>query len=316
MTLSMSKKHRNKQHTQKQQLRDDKAEAFGFIQKINFILAKIREANVGMMETTPSKDPTKKAISKVLFPEEGGVLTFFEGEEFPAKGFCYGETVQTVDEVKKTGMAFLRGFFGGLKYGKVRMILFALLFRKQFMAMSNEMLATLDYRMVRVRQKPERYCTCAREVYRVFNLMAIWYPDWKSMLGHLRNIICMVLEYDDAYRYPGQDVVLELNKDACRKDIVKEIKRILDFEMKWDHRGMVEKFGRIRKLLFLLRFSKKTRVAIMRFFLELDLDQIKMDEADKHHARFKWGYNWEHIDNYDPNKPEKKEEEKGEKKEI
>jgi len=296
----MSKKHRNKQHIQKQQLRNDKAEAFGFIQKINLILAKIRETNVGMMETSPSTDPTKKSISKVLFPPEGGVLTYFDGEGHPAKGFCYGETVATVDEVKKTGMSFLRGFFGGLKQNKAKMILFVFLFRKQFMAMAIDLLAELDNRMARVRQKPERYCTCVREIYRVFNLMMIWYPDWKEILEHLRNIICMILEYDDAYRYPFQDVMAEFDKDACRKDVLKEIRRIMDIVIDRDRRGLSEKFGRIKKLMFLLRFNKSLKEALRRFFLGLDLDRIKMDEADNHHARYKWGYNWEHEENYKP----------------
>lgn len=310
----MSKKRRNRQlryrqiQHQEETTKEKKAEAFGFIQKINFILAKIRETNTGMMETEPSDNPNKKSIQKVTFPEEGGVLVHFEGEKHPKKGFPYSETVETVDEVKKTGMAFLRGFFGGMKYGKVRMVLFALLFRKQFMAISIDLLAELDYRMYRVRQKPERYCTCAREIYRVFNKMIIWYPKWEKILGQVRNIICMILEYDDAYRYPFQDVMPELNKDAVRKDVGKEIKRILDFEMKWDHRGVAEKgtakkFEKIGKLLFLLKFSKKIKVAIMRFFLELDLDKIKLDEDDRYHARYKWHYDWDHLgDKYVPEK--------------
>lgn len=304
-----NQKFRQKQR-ERARLEKEKAGAFEFIQKINFILAKVRESNVGMMETKPSDDPSKQTIAKVLFPPEGGVLTYFDGIEHPAKGFCYGETVETVDEVKKTGMAFLKGLFHGLEHNKVKMILFMLLFRKQFTIMFIDLLQRLDYRMRRMRQKPERYCLCARELYRVFNLMAIWYPNWKNTIGNLRNIICMALEYDDAYRYPFQDVVPEFNKDAGRKDIVGEIKRILELEIKWDHRkGTFQKFEKIKKLIFLLRFQKELKEAVKRFFLELDLDKIKMDEADRFHAKFKEGYNWSHKENYEK---EKKEKEKGE----
>ncbi len=271
-----------------------------------------------MMQTKPSTDPTKKSITRVIFPDEGGVLTYFDKTDSPAKGFCYGETVETVDEVKKTLVAFLRGFFVGLKHSRVKMILFVLLFRKQFMILFDELLVRLDQRMNRVRQKPERYCTCAREVYRVFNLMMIWYPIWKIVIKHLRNIICMILEYDDAYRYPFQDVMPEFNRDAGKKNIIKELKRVLDFEIKWDGRGVAEKFEWLKKILFLLNFNKNLKEAVGRFFLELDLDRIKMDKDDMFHARFKWGYNWEHRDDYNPktNTYEKKKKKKKKKKYI
>jgi len=315
----MSKKHnrryKQERQTKEERIRRDKAGAFEFMQKINFILAKIRETNIGMMETKPSTDPSKQSISNVIFPPEGGVMTHFDGLEHPAKGFCYGETVETVDEVKKTVMSFLTGFYDGLRESKIKMVLFVLLFRKQFIKIFITLIEKLDYRMRRVRQKPEMYCICAREVYRAFNLMMIWYPDWKSIVECIRNIICMVLEYDDAYRYPFQDVVPELDKDACRKDVIGEIKRLLDIEVKWDHRSSALKFKRIEKLIFLLKFNKKLKEAVKRFLLELDLDKIKMDEDDRFHAKFKWGYNWDHIKNYDPRQKPKKEEEKKEEKE-
>ena len=300
----MSKSHKNrlKQRTENERIKRQKAGAFEFVQKINFILAKIREANVGIMETKPNKDPNKQSISRVIFPQDGGVLTYFDGVDLPAKGFCYGETVETVDEVKKTGIAFLTGFFKGLKHNKVKMVLFILLFRKQFMTIFTSLIKRLDFRMRRVRQKPEMYCLCAREIYRVFNLMMVWYPFWKKILECLRNIVCMILEYDDAYRYPLQDALPEFNSDAGRKDIVKELGRVLDFEMKWDHKvGMVRKLKQIKKLLFLLKFNKKLREAVTRFFLEVDLNRMKMDKADKFHARYKWGYDWDHIgEDYKP----------------
>lgn len=298
----MSKQHKQKNNqNNNQQLKEQKAEAFEFVQKINAILAKIREANVGMMETTPPSDePGKMAITKVIFPPEGGVFTYFDKEEHPAKGFCYGETVETVDEVKKTMMAFLTGLFDSLSKNKLRTILFVLFFRKQFEAMAKRLIVQLDYRIRRVRQKPDKYCVCAREFYRVFNSMAIWYPAYKLEIDSFRNIWCMILEYDDAYRYTLQDVLPEFNKDAARKDIVKEIKKMLDLALQRDHRGLFIKFSQIRKMLFLLNLKKDMREMVERFFLEIDLDKIKMDEDDKYHCKYKDNYNWDHVDNFEP----------------
>ena len=305
----MSKKNslKNKQiRREERNMKEEQAEAFGFMQKINQILAKIRESDTGMMQTTENNDPDKHVITKVLFPPEGGVFTHFEKMDHPCKGFCYGETVETVDEVKKTMMAFLTGFFDSISKSKIRTLLFAILFRKQFEFMAKRLLVQLDYRMRRVRQKPERYCVCAREFYRTFNKMAIWYPELEKEINSFRNIWCMMLEYDDAYRYTFQDVLVNLDKDVARKDIVKELKRILDLILERDDRGLFVKFSQIRKLLFLLNFDKKLKQAMTRFFLELDIDKIKMDEDDKYHANFKQDYNWNHEENFREKQAQKK----------
>ena len=316
----MSKKHKRfkqKQQLDKQQLERDKAGAFEFVQKINFILAKVREGNVGMMETKPSTDPNKQTITRVLFPEEGGVITYFDKLEHPAKGFCYGETVETVDEAKKTMMSFLTGLFESISKSKLRTILFVLVFRKQFETMAKRMVVQLDYRMRRVRQKPERYCICAREFYRVFNLMATWYPKYVKEIESFRNIWCMILEYDDAYRYTLQDVLVEFNRESGKKDVVGEIKKILDLTLERDNRGLFVKFSQIRKMLFLLNFKKDIKTMVERFFLAIDLDRIRMDEDDKFHARYKENYDWDASKiqpnkciNYEQKQKEKKEEEK------
>ena len=238
-------------------LEEQKAGAFEFMQKINGILAKIRVSDTGLMETNPNKveDKNKMSISKVLFPEEGGVFTCFEEVKHPVKGFCYGETVETVDEVKKTMMSFMTGFFDSMSQSKVKAIMFAIFFRKTFTAIAKKFVVQLDYRMRRVLQKPERYCICAREFYRVFNLMATWYPEQAKEINSFRNIWCMMLEYDDAYRYTFQDVLVELDKDTVKKDVVKEIKKIIDLILERDDRGLFIKFTQVRKLLFLINYK-------------------------------------------------------------
>ena len=297
-----------KQRREQRQLEEQKAGAFEFMQKINGILAKIRVSDSGMMETKENTDPNKQVITRVLFPPEGGVITYFDKLEHPCKGFCYGETVETVDEVKKTLMSFLTGFFESMTKNKIKTIIFALLFRKQFEIIAKRLVIQVDYRMRRVLQKPERYCICSREFHRVFNQMINWYPEHKDAIQSLRNIWCMALEYDDAYRYTLQDVLVEFNKDNARKDLVKELKKMIDVILERDDRGLSVKFSKIRKLLFLLNYSKRIKQMVERFFLEINLDIIKMDEDDKFHACFKEDYNWKHESNFKQTQQKKKEE--------
>jgi hypothetical protein len=285
---------------QKKDFLNQKAASFEFLQKINYILSKMRENGVGIMEKGSKKDiktdksKKKFAVEKVLFPPEGGVFCYYEGEEHPAKGFMYGETVETVDEVKKTLMSFLRGFFKGIKESKTKMLLFFLLFRKQFFVILSGMICDLNYRMRRVRQKPERYCACAREIYRALGEVKKKFLDQEKLIDSFRNIVCMVLEFDDAYRYPFQDVASEMDKIKAEKDPIGEVIRLIDVYVERDSRGTAEKFRRISSVLSALRFNKQFKEFLREFLIELDISAIKMDEADAHHARFKGGYNWDH----------------------
>lgn len=286
--------------TKKEDFLNQKAASFEFLQKINYILGQIRENGIGIMEKGTKEDiktdkkAKKFAVDKVLFPPEGGVLCYYEGEEHPAKGFMYGETVETVDEVKKTLMSFLRGFFDGIRKSKIKMMLFFLLFRKQFFTILSGMIISLDRRMRRVRQKPERYCACVREVYRVMDETKKKFPEREELLNSFRNIVCMVLEYDDAYRYPFQDVVAELDKEEVDKNPIKEALRLIDIYVERDSRGTAEKFKRIGKIMSALRFQKEFKRFLKEVLINIDISAVKMDEADAHHARFKAGYNWDH----------------------
>lgn len=308
-----------------EEVQEAKAEMFNFISQVNYILSRIRETKEGFMNTAPEvPNPQKKSVGRVLFPnpklvdnieirkwlrdswgeiegdkvfnlmveDGGGVHVFFQGVQWPCKGFNYNDTVECVDEVKKTAMAFLRGFVGGFEKSKVKMILFILFFRKQFSEIAENLLQELDYRMHAVKQKPERYCKSGREIYRVFNQMTVWYPDKKKILEELRNIVCMTWEYDDAYRYPGQDIFEEFDREKAKKDIIGELSKLIDIYISRDYRGTAQKFGRIKKLVYLLRFSKKYREMLRRFFLELDINRTKLDEADYYHAQYKWNYDW------------------------
>lgn len=283
--------------------KSEKEIAFEFLQKINFLLGRIRKNNMGIMETAknnPEKpEKNKKFVEKVLFPETGGVLSYYNGMKYPVKGFAYGDTVETVDMVKKISMGLMNGVYKTFS-NKIKAALILLLVRKQMFILVKTMIKEFDVSLSRFLQADDKYCKSGREIFRVFDYLKIKYNN--PIFDNLRNIICMIWEYDDAYRYTFQDILEDLDKKALKRNPAKELSRILSLiterEISVTKNKTVEetrtawKFEKIKRLLFLLNLIPSLKRMVIDFFLELNLNEIKMDEGDRYHASFKPGYDW------------------------
>jgi hypothetical protein len=273
------------------------AEALEMLRKIDFIIRKQRESNLGMEMFRKVSDEKKegkltKSISKVEFPKDGGIISYFSNEEYPMKGFSCSETVENVDEMKKQGMALLKRLKGILSGNKVKATLFYLVFRKQINEVGKGFIESLWFLIRRYKSKPFLYCKCVREVYRVFNIfILIEKEDSKEILAKIRDLTCMTLEFDDAYRYRFQDILSEVNIEQLKKDPVKELNRLLDILISRDE-SLKEKWQMVQKFVHLIRFKKDLRVFITRFIDELNMDEIRMDELDLYHCETKQAYLW------------------------
>jgi hypothetical protein len=267
------------------------AESFNFIRKIDWVVRTLRECNLGVVsQITKEEKETQVSITRIEFPQEGGCLTYYEGIEYPSKGFPYAETVETVDRVKKMYMLVGRRMMKMLSKNKLKTIVLLLFLRKEFFDIISGYLESLNGSLRLVRQKPQMYCICVRELYRVFGLLAEKYKDKQTQISDIRDTLCMILEYDDAYRYRFQNEISNLNKENVGKDLVKELNRLLDrgIEAEIEIKSGVEtRYALIKKTLILLKFKKDIRNMLRDFILDLDIDKLKLDKADKFHANIK-----------------------------
>lgn len=116
--------------------------------------------------------------------------------------------------------------------------------------------------------KREFYCPAVGELYDAIKNKMI------------RNIICHLFQYDNSYRYRMQDILGNLDKS---KPLKREIIRLFDL---WLTREKAEKMIRKRWLLkkalwiFLLIFWFKYGRIAKEFVQKIDIEKIKMDEAD------------------------------------
>lgn len=235
----------------------------------------------------PSEIPTDNhPLTRVEFPEEDGVLTYMAGYDYPYRGYPYYEFVDKIDIIKKISRGIQSGFYHGLKQSKLKWLLIALiptLGRSVFWAFCY----SFDRLVARTPMRVNRFSESVRELHRAASIS--WGDETQELSDlrkMLRNIECMILEFDNAYRFRFQDLVVEIDKDALRKNPRKEINRLMDI---WISRESVEDVKNSWVLLKLfnnwyLRFDRGLRQMIVRVLLELDPEKCKLSVEDKYFA--------------------------------
>jgi hypothetical protein len=138
-----------------------------------------------MDEARSVKNETK--VEKVEFPSEGGTFTYFKGHPYPFPGFPHKGMVEASRWIKRFWPAMISA--------------------------AHSLLAS---QLI----KPERYSRPVREIYRLFNILIERERDepMKKKWAEMRDVICHILEFDNAYRFRLQDVLKEINLDEIKPD--------------------------------------------------------------------------------------------------
>ena len=135
---------------------------------------------------------------------------------------------------------------------------------------------------------PSAYCPAAEEVWRAgtdFIDENFIDAQVKDLLKHLRDLFCMIIHFDMAYRFRFQDIVPLFDKSSFRENPKKEIMRVVKIYLaRENNEGVTEKWAfvikRLRVVLWILFSYKKIRNAAVDFMDNLDLNAIAPDEAD------------------------------------
>lgn len=159
--------------------------------------------------------------------------------------------------------------------------------------------------------KPNYFCDMVREVRRVAfqitgdpisvpDAVCTGCPDCDGANAALReasatrraqrrlvDVISMLLEFDDAYRYRIQDLFGALNKEAFLLNPGRETARVLQLVMERGN-GTKAKFGLFKALLPLLFRIGFIREVAVQFVATADLEKLKLDEADWYRC-LQWG---------------------------
>lgn len=256
-----------------------------------------------MMKETPhipsevTKDSDMNPLVRVEMPEAGGVLTYMLNNELPFKGFPFNEFVDKIDVIKKIQRAALSSIYHSTKkrswFQLIRLALVPWLFGDLIKAYIYVFYRQID----RFKIKPIRYSDAIRELHRAFTVAN---PDEQvsdqEFRYQVRDIVCMVLEFDNAYRFRFQDIIVELDKEKLAQNPSKEIVRLLN---ELSSRELVQEVKDTWKLAryFLpiyLRFNKPLRHSLVNVLTALDLEKVKLSPEDiqfsKTRKDYKFGF--------------------------
>lgn len=163
------------------------------------------------MDTT-----AKKPSVGMVFPKEGGIKSYFKGRKYPYPGYRNREAAKTIEFIKRMPIEMI-DFLTSVK----KIDLFKLLFLKGLIKkLTPRWLNFAIWAMRDVRHKPELYSRPVREIYRLFNILIEREENtgMKEKWEKIRDISCMILEVDNAYRFRLQDILSEMDIDKIKFD--------------------------------------------------------------------------------------------------
>lgn len=256
------------------------------IQIMNQIFAEMKEIAV-----LPSEQPKdKSALQRVEFPDEGGILTYMEGFKQPYQGFPFYEFVDKIDLIKKVLRAKLSALYHQFKNDKVKFLFFLpslFVARKMIYAEIYPWYRVIE----RVRVKSFLYSTPIRELHRAFSVsVPRETKDLADLRLMIRDLACMVLEFDNAYRYRFQDLMTELDTKA--KNPIKELKRILDIAISREKHQEIKDTWRLLKVFFslYLKMDRKMLALITSVMRNLNTDAVKITDLEKEYCEKRVDY--------------------------
>lgn len=217
--------------------------------------------------------------------EDGSIMTKLQGCTYLYKGYPDSRVMKALSAPKDL-LWMIADLFTGFK---ILIVLSGLLFiisrklaRKKLLKFL-DIIFKLGYKSLQKWVIDEKhYCQSAKEVYRASNkAIGLLHKDIRESVGKIRDIITMSCEFDTVYRFPMQDIFGELNKENLNKNPKKEVCRLLDIlltrEVLGDQRN---KYVKIRKMINIILLSPKARKMVLAFFNEIDVEKVKLDEAD------------------------------------
>ena len=207
-------------------------------------------------------------ILQVHYPSNGGTIGYYRGSSgsyIPYYGYLDEKLVYALGGVKR---ALKNLIVFGLTHKMY--LLLGLFHRKQILKSFS------DFTYVALHYYPQdtfKWCTSARE---------LWFKGVASFgEQELWRLLCMVIQYDTAYRLRFLYFMKKLKKEEFLKNPYKELLRVLTHLQSIEKEpSIAEKYKYGKKLLYLL-YVPKIKRRLVEFVRSLDWEKLQPDKLDE-----------------------------------
>lgn len=218
---------------------------------------------------------TKSSVAAKLMKKDGMTVMQMDGEKYPLNCFprqhlLFGTLSKLKHEVKNQ---IFNDSWKLLDEGKP----IAERVKKEVLPKLYEILRENKFDLV----SPRSMAVPVREIHRAWTKVA---PEH----GALRDMICFVLQEDDAYRFRAQWIVSYFGWFRWFSPV-----KALETALTWLEHGevigdMKERIRLFRRVILALLQDKGFNEKFTKLFKEIDWSKLKLTKADKYHFRAKY----------------------------
>jgi hypothetical protein len=212
--------------------------------------------------------------------DEDGLYMILENEDIKVRGFPDAETTLLITEYKHLFYLIAETF---KKSGWIKRIIIALslIYTKGIWKIWFGRIWSCGYYLL----KDEYWQRPAKELRRVL---------LKHFPQEIADAMVMVIEYDNAYKFPFQDILPEFNKDNLKGYFAtrKEVLRVCDIFYSRGEIGYKEKITALKSMLSMALFIPKVNKIVREILSDLDMDKIKMNKDDEFWAKKRIDYKY------------------------
>jgi len=157
-----------------------------------------------------NKSKTAARIERIAISKKGEVNVYLKGKRYPHPGYPDRRWVNNACIIKRASM-ILMGFFASM--ANRRGIIKLIILRKNIADFLPKMLVLFATIIGSRRLKEKHYNHAAKEVYRVFNILVEreGAQGLKDKWTKIRDIVCLIMQFDSAYGYRIQDALGEID---------------------------------------------------------------------------------------------------------
>lgn len=211
-------------------------------------------------------------IEKVEQLPEGGCHMYIQGHPYPMRIFFPNEKITALSMMKRIVPYYFRFIVGQNGFRKKN--IFEQVFIMLAMLEYKELFINfIDWCLSDVYETLDKYNQPTRELYRVLT---------GRVSDKVRNIICAIIEYDSAYRFRFQDVIMNLDKS---NNTIREIERLmmLMHGREDNHDGGAGKILIYKKyILWYLRLNRKLLRTIKEIINDINLEEVSPSIEDRY----------------------------------